>query len=109
MTDHQDVPTSEAPARPKTRPLTGAEYIESLRDNREIYLYGDRVKDVTEHPAFRNPVRMTARLYDSLHDPEQREILTKPTDTGGDGYTHRFFATPYSAEDLVADQQAIAA
>lgn len=92
-----------------TRPLTGAEYIESLRDGREIYLYGERVKDVTTHPAFVNPVRMTARLYDSLHDPAQRDVLVTATDTGTDGYTHRFFTTPHSAADLVADQQAIAA
>ncbi|QFU93301.1 4-hydroxyphenylacetate 3-hydroxylase family protein [Amycolatopsis sp. YIM 10] len=93
----------------KTRPFTGDEYIESLKDDREIYIYGDRVKDVTTHPAFRNPIRMTARLYDALHDPAQRDVLTAPTDTGSDGYTHRFFTTPHSAEDLVADQQAIAA
>jgi aromatic ring hydroxylase len=93
-----------------TRPLTGAEYIESLRDDREIFLYGERVKDVTEHPAFRNPVRMTARLYDALHDPEQRDVLTTATDAdGSSGYTHRFYTTPHSADDLVADQQAIAA
>jgi aromatic ring hydroxylase len=42
--------------------MTGEEYIDSIRDGREIYLYGDRVKDVTTHPAFRNSVRMTARL-----------------------------------------------
>ena len=92
-----------------TRPLTGAQYVESLRDDREIYLYGERVKDVTEHPAFRNPVRMTARLYDALHDPEHRDVLTCPTDAGGPGgYTHPFYTTPRSAEDLVAAQQAIA-
>ncbi|CRK59465.1 4-hydroxyphenylacetate 3-monooxygenase [Alloactinosynnema sp. L-07] len=92
-----------------TRPLTGDEYIESLRDDREIYIYGERVKDVTTHPAFHNPIRMTARLYDALHDPAQRDVLTCPTDTGGNGYTHRFFTTPHSAEDLVAHQKAIAA
>lgn len=93
-----------------TRPLTGAEYLESLRDGREVYLYGERIKDVTEHPAFRNPARMTARLYDALHDPEHRRVLTARTDAdGSDGYTHRFFTTPRSAADLVADQQAIAA
>lgn len=37
-----------------TRPFTGEEYLASLRDDREIYIYGDRVKDVTSHPAFRN-------------------------------------------------------
>ena len=72
---------------PGTRPLTGGEYIESLRDGREIYLYGDRVKDVTAHPAFRNAVRMTARMYDALHDPAKRDVLTGPTDTGSGGYT----------------------
>ncbi|RCG31445.1 Pyoverdin chromophore biosynthetic protein pvcC [Sphaerisporangium album] len=89
--------------------MTGAEYIESLRDDRAIYLYGDRVKDVTAHPAFHNPIRMTARLYDSLHDPDQRDAIVVPTDTGSDGYTHSFFTTPRSAEDLVANQRAIAA
>ena len=93
-----------------TRPLTGAEYLESVRDDREIYLYGERVADVTEHPAFRNPARMIARLYDALHDPEYLDVLTAATDAGGPGgYTHRFFTTPHSAADLVADQQAIAA
>jgi two-component FAD-dependent monooxygenase len=90
--------------------LTGDEYIESLRDDRRIYLHGELVKDVTTHPAFRNPVRMTARLYDALHDPAQRDVLTAPTDGGGGpGYTHRFFTTPRSVEDMVADQRAIAA
>jgi aromatic ring hydroxylase len=92
-----------------TRPLTGAEYLESLRDDREIYLYGERVKDVTAHPAFHNPARMVARLYDALHDPATKDVLTCPTDTGSGGYTHRFFTTPHNAEDLVADQRAIAA
>jgi 4-hydroxyphenylacetate 3-monooxygenase len=31
----------------RSRPYTGAEYLESLRDGREIWLYGERVKDVT--------------------------------------------------------------
>ncbi|MEV4104588.1 4-hydroxyphenylacetate 3-hydroxylase N-terminal domain-containing protein [Nonomuraea sp. NPDC049649] len=93
----------------RTRPMNGAEYVESLRDDREIYLYGERVKDVTTHPAFHNPVRMTARLYDALHDPERSPELVAPTDTGGDGYTHAFFTTPRSADDLVRHQKAIAA
>jgi aromatic ring hydroxylase len=92
---------------PGTRPFSGDEYIESLRDGREIYIYGERVKDVTSHPAFHNPVRMIARLYDALHAPETHDVLTCPTDSGN-GYTHRFFTTPHNADDLVADQQAIA-
>ena len=74
-----------------TRPMTGQEYIDSLRDDREVFLYGEKVPDVTTHPAFRNPVRMTARLYDALHDPDKQDVLTVPTDTGSSGYTHPFF------------------
>lgn len=106
----QEVPAPTADnAAPATRPLTGDEYVASLRDDREVYLYGERVKDVTTHPAFHNPVRMTARLYDALHEPDQRGVLTGPTDTGTPGYTHPFFTTPHSADDLVAHQRAIAA
>jgi 4-hydroxyphenylacetate 3-monooxygenase len=91
-----------------TRPMTGDEYIQSLRDDREVWVYGERVKDVTEHPAFRNPVRMTARLYDALHDPAQQSVLTTPTDTGSGGFTHPFFRSPRSTVDMVADRDAIA-
>jgi len=92
-----------------TRPYTGKEFLESLRDGREIWIYGERVEDVTTHPAFRNPARMLARLYDALHDPATQPVLTCPTDTGSGGYTHRYFRAPTSADDLVAARDAIAA
>jgi 4-hydroxyphenylacetate 3-monooxygenase len=90
-------------------PFTGEEFLESLRGEREVWIYGERVKDVTAHPAFRNPARMLARLYDALHDPVTREVLTCPTDTGSGGYTHRYFRAPAGADDLVAAREAIAA
>jgi 4-hydroxyphenylacetate 3-monooxygenase len=89
-------------------PLTGAEYLESLHDGREVYVYGERVADVTSHPAFRNTARSVARLYDALHDPDRRDILTSETDTGSGGRTHKFFRVPRSAEDCVGDLGAIA-
>jgi 4-hydroxyphenylacetate 3-monooxygenase len=92
----------------RTKPLTGAEYLESLRDGREIWIYGERVKDVTTHPAFRNTARMIARLYDALHDPARREVLTIETDTGSGGYTHRFYRAARDAGEMVAARDAIA-
>ncbi len=71
----------------KSRPFTGKEYLESLRDDREVYCYGERVEDVTAHPAFRNAARSIARLYDSLHDPKHKDVLTCPTD-GTNGSFH---------------------
>jgi 4-hydroxyphenylacetate 3-monooxygenase len=91
-----------------TRPMNGEEYLESLKDGREIWIYGERVKDVTTHPVFRNPVRMVARLYNSLHDPEKKEVLTIETDTGSGGFTHKFFKTPTNVEELVGSRDAIA-
>lgn len=92
----------------RTRPYTGAEYLESLRDGREVYIYGERVTDVTAHPAFRNTARMIARLYDALHDPARRAVLTMPTDTGSGGFTHRFYRPSRNPEEMVAARDAIA-
>jgi 4-hydroxyphenylacetate 3-monooxygenase len=103
--------TDTAPADdrtgPATLPFTGEEYLESLRDGREVWIYGERVKDVTAHPAFRNSARSIARLYDALHDPEQQSTLTLPTDTGNGGFTHSFFRVPRSRDDLLAARDAI--
>src|ERR1700738_3149055 len=95
--------------RKKSVPLTGSEYLESLRDGREVYIYGERVEDVTKHPAFRNSARSIARLYDSLHDQKYKDVLTCPTDTGGGSFTHKFFRVARSREDLIAQREAIAA
>ncbi len=90
-------------------PFTGDEYLESLRGDREVWAYGERVKDVTTHPGFRNSARMLARLYDSLHAPENRDVLTTPTDTGNGGFTHPFFKVSRSREELIKARDAIAA
>lgn len=92
-----------------TRPLTGREYLESLHDGREVWIHGERAADVTAHPAFRGHARSVARLYEALHDPARRGVLTAPTDTGSDGFTHPFFRVPRSVADLQAARRAIAA
>jgi len=92
----------------RPRPFTGAEYLESLRDKREVWIYGERVQDVTAHPAFRNAARSIARLYDALHDPAQQSVLTCPTDTGSGTFTHKFFRIGRSRDDLIGQRDAIA-
>lgn len=88
-----------------TRPMTGAQYLESLRDGREVYIYGERVADVTAHPAFRNAARSIARLYDALHDDRLKDRLLA-TDRQGI-LTHRFFKPSYSAQELLEAREAI--
>jgi len=93
----------------KKRPFTGAEFLESLRDGREVYIYGERVKDVTTHPAMRNAAASVSLLYDALHDAKTKDVLTTATDTGSGGYTHRFFKAAYSREEMMAQRDALAA
>ncbi|GAA0951901.1 4-hydroxyphenylacetate 3-hydroxylase N-terminal domain-containing protein [Nonomuraea longicatena] len=109
MTSETAVTPPDTHRGDRSRPFTGAEYLKSLRDGRTVYLNGERVTDVATHPAFRNAARSIARLYDALHDGEHRETLTTPTDTGNEGYTHRFFKPARSVEDLRAQRDAIAA
>jgi aromatic ring hydroxylase len=58
-------------------PRTGQEYLQGLRQRpRDIWIGGERVADVTTHPAFANCARTLAQLYDMQHAPETREVLT---------------------------------
>ena len=86
--------------------MSGAEFLASLDDGRAVYLYGERVADVTTHPAFRNSAASLARLYDALRDPGQRDALTTVDRYGI--RTHRFFTPSYSAADLSLARDAIA-
>jgi 4-hydroxyphenylacetate 3-monooxygenase len=52
---------------------TGDEYRESIRDGRCVWIDGERVSDVTTHPAFRPIVDARARIYDMAHDPATHE------------------------------------
>src|SRR5690242_10989740 len=90
-------------------PYTGQEFLDSLDDGREVWIYGERVKQITRHPAFQNVARMLARLYDALHEDHRRgvNVLTMPTEWGG--FTHRYFRAPTTVEEQVAARDAIAA
>lgn len=100
--------TTEEQPKVGSRPFTRDEYLESLRDGREVWIYGERVRDVTAHPAFRNSARSVARLYGALHDPAYRSVLSVETDTGNGGFTHPFFRVPHTKDDLRVARDAMA-
>src|SRR6266849_870997 len=91
-----------------TLPYTGKEFLASLDDGREVWIYGERVKNITTHPAFQNTARMLARLYDALHEDHRagRNVLSTATEWGG--FTHRYFVAPTTVEEQVAARDAIA-
>ena len=55
---------------------TGDEYRESIRDGREVWIDGERVKDVTTHPSFKPIVDLRARIYDLAHQEATRDVMS---------------------------------
>lgn len=86
--------------------FTGAEYLESLRDGRNVYLNGEKVADVTKHPAFRGCARSVSQMYDALHDSKSADTLTALDEFGT--RTHKFFKPSRNVQDLVEAREAIA-
>src|SRR3989304_5682545 len=79
---------------------TGAEYIEGLRARPpDLWIEGQRVADVTRHPAFRNVIRSLATLYDMQQDPALREEMTYVSPSSGQRVGLSFLV-PRSREDL---------
>ncbi len=54
----------------------GTDYIEALRDGREVWHAGRRIDDVTTHPGFAGTIRTLADLYDKQHSAELKDIMT---------------------------------
>jgi 4-hydroxyphenylacetate 3-monooxygenase len=84
---------------------TGSEYLRSLRDGRAIFVDGERVKDVTTHPAFREAARSVARLFDVAAAPENRELMTYPSPKTG-APVWRAWQIPKNHDDLRAKRRA---
>jgi 4-hydroxyphenylacetate 3-monooxygenase len=82
----------------------GRQYLESLHDGRCVYVYGERVDDVTQHPAFRGIAHTIASLYDAAVDPANEMMHTNP-DTGAVG--NKAFMIPRSLDDLKQRREAI--
>jgi 4-hydroxyphenylacetate 3-monooxygenase len=55
---------------------TGSQYLDSIRDGREVYINGERVKDVTRHPMLKPLVDIRARIYDMQHAADTRDVLS---------------------------------
>lgn len=55
----------------------GQQFIDGLRARpRDVWVRGQRVEDVTTHPAFSGAVRQLAALYDTQFDPALQDTLT---------------------------------
>ena len=79
---------------------TGSEYLKGLQaQEREVWLRGERVKDVTTHTGLRNGALAIASLYDMQHDPQLRDEMTYVSPTTGDRVGLSFI-NPHTREDV---------
>jgi 4-hydroxyphenylacetate 3-monooxygenase len=86
---------------------TGAQYRDGLRDGREVWIDGERVADVTRHPAFRPIIDVKARMYDLAHEPAQRDVLSYAEGGARHSIFHRPPRAPHDWPDKVAALDAV--
>ncbi|WP_320775393.1 4-hydroxyphenylacetate 3-hydroxylase family protein [Streptomyces sp. CRN 30] len=55
---------------------TGQQYLDSLSPDRQIWIDGARVRDVTVHPQFAPVVALRARIHDLAHEAATRDVMT---------------------------------
>jgi 4-hydroxyphenylacetate 3-monooxygenase len=101
-----NIVTNAIPSVPTAQSLrTGDEYLRSLNDGRAVYFDGEKIADVTTHPAFAEAARSCARLFDIAADPSMSERMTFTSPSSG-ARVLRAYQIPRSHDDLRAKRLA---
>ena len=79
---------------------TGKELLESLRDDRAVFIDGERVKDVTADPRLAGAARSLAELYDMQHEAALVDRMTFSSPTSGERVGLSFIE-PRAVDDLI--------
>jgi 4-hydroxyphenylacetate 3-monooxygenase len=79
---------------------TGDQFLAALRDDRQIFMDGERVRDVTTDPRFAGAAQSMAELYDMQHAAAltERMIFASPSSGAPVGLS---FIEPRSVDDLI--------
>jgi 4-hydroxyphenylacetate 3-monooxygenase len=79
---------------------TGRAFLDSLRDDRQIWIDGERVVDVVTDCRFAAAAQSVAELYDMQHEPALSERMTFRAPESGDRVGLSFIQ-PRSIDDLI--------
>ena len=82
---------------------TGQAHLAGLRDGRTVYVGGERVADVTAHPAFRRAAQSIAAIYDLKRAPSQRDTLSY--EERGELFS-MYYLLPRNGDDLLRRMRA---
>ena len=78
--------------------MSPEQYLDSLKDGREVWFRGERVDDVTVHPVIGKASRHAAIDYSVADQPEHRDLAVYEED--GQEYS-RYYKIPTSSDDLL--------
>jgi len=79
---------------------TGTQFLEGLRDDRRVFMDGERIADVTRDPRLAGAARSLAELYDMQHDPALAGTMTFTSPLSGDPVSLSYIE-PRSVDDLI--------
>lgn len=85
----------------------GEMHLAALEADREVFLDGECIRRVADHPAFANSIQVTASLYDFQAHPDNVEMMT--FDVGNGRRANRAWQMPTSYEELVGKRKAMTA
>ena len=85
---------------------TGEQFLEGLRDGREVWLEGERVADVTTHPKTTRMAKTLAGIYDLQHTAENHNRMTLKSPTSGEPVALSYLV-PETQEDLMRRRGAL--
>lgn len=81
--------------------MTAKEYEESLRKlNLRVYMFGERIDNVVDHPIIRPSMNAVARTYELAHSPAHEDLMTATSHITGKRI-NRFTHLHQSVADLV--------
>src|SRR5438046_2651402 len=79
---------------------TGKQFLEALRDDRQIFMDGERVADVTRDRRTAAAAQTVAELYDMQHDPALLDRMSFISPSSGERIGLSFIE-PRSVDDLI--------
>ncbi len=85
---------------------TGKAFLESLHDDRQIWIDGERIADVTTDRRFAGAAQTMAELYDMQHDPALTEKMTFASPSSG-ARVGLSFIQPAGSADLVRRREMV--
>jgi len=86
----------------------GNQHIASIKDQRQIFLNGEQVKNHITDPAFKESVASIAGLYDFQANPEHQDLMTFKSPTTGNN-VNRAWQLPRNLQDLITRRKALEA